>query len=242
MEYFASQTFLEFGFYFLGGSMKLTNKKYLLFLLSLVITILIVGFGNPAYQKEINKPPEAETKKNLNLSQESVAQEIETDHIQDKKPLTTTSDKQQPKSLIGNDFRSNTTRSTSDTNQQINQISITTNNSLPTPNLTPTTNQLADETPIQIVNLKIESLGNFLVNLQKGDSGWDILSRAAKENHFSLAYHQYSFGIWIIKLGDIENHDNYYWALYYNGAYSQVGISDLKPEPNDEITWKFETW
>ncbi len=105
---------------------------------------------------------------------------------------------------------------------------------------------VAKDAVAQTATVKIDGLGSYSVPLKSGDTGFDILGRASSQNGFPIDYKMYSFGPMITKIGSIAAEDHVtwgtYWALYYNGAYSDVGAGDLKINNNDVTEWRLETW
>jgi len=90
--------------------------------------------------------------------------------------------------------------------------------------------------------VEIQNQGTYTVELQNNDNAFTVLQRAAKENNFSLNYQNYgSLGVMVKGINDIDAHNNYYWAFYYNNQYSQVGASSQPVKDGDITAWKFET-
>jgi len=90
--------------------------------------------------------------------------------------------------------------------------------------------------------LQISQVGTYKVDLEGVQTAFDQLLKTGNENNFSVEYQMYSFGPMVTGIGGIKAHDNWYWALYYNGKYSQVGAGDLMVNEGDIITWRMETW
>ncbi len=96
--------------------------------------------------------------------------------------------------------------------------------------------------PAETVEMQISGLGSFTVPITDGENAFDALKEAANENGFRIEYKTYSWGVMITKIGGTEMQGTYYWALYYNGNYSDVGASDLTVKNNDVIKWSYESW
>ncbi len=67
---------------------------------------------------------------------------------------------------------------------------------------------------------------------------------AALQKMASIEYSQFVYGAMIISINGVRaneaNHE--YWALYQDGAYSSVGISDIVVNKPTSIEWKIESW
>lgn len=210
-------------------------KKYLLFFISATITFLILNYGSIAYQKEISQPPKTESIKNEVVKVQN--QETNPENKVDKKTSKN-------KKTVSQPTPSNATKSTLEIQNTPTPIVDQINNPSPTPSPTIASSPINSivETNNQFVTLDIQSLDNFKVPWQEKDTGWQIMKRAATKFGFAMSYQEFSFGIYVIKIGNLETHDNYYWALYYNNTYSMVGISDLTVQANDSISWQLEKW
>lgn len=90
--------------------------------------------------------------------------------------------------------------------------------------------------------LIISGLGSYDVVLEREDTAFDVLVRAAAQNKFVLEYKSYDWGKMITKIGTREAEGTYYWAFYYNGAYAQVGADAQKVNKNDVTEWRYESW
>jgi len=96
---------------------------------------------------------------------------------------------------------------------------------------------------LKTASIAITGLGTFnKVAIKDGDTAMDVLRKVANENGFIIKYKKYSFGIMITAIGGKKAKGTYYWALYYNGSYSNVGASELKILNNDTIEWRYESW
>ena len=99
------------------------------------------------------------------------------------------------------------------------------------------------EIPKKKATVEIAQIGSYQVELQNEDTAFSILLRAGQENNFPVKYTEYpGLGAFVDCIGGICGHNNYYWAFYYNGTYSQVGASLQPVVENDLASWKFETW
>ena len=88
----------------------------------------------------------------------------------------------------------------------------------------------------------IEGVGSFQVDIEKGDTAFDILKRASAAYKFALEYDSFDFGVFVTAIGGIKPAGNQYWAFYYNGKYSNVGASDQAISEDDTIYWKLESF
>lgn len=206
-------------------------RKNFLLLFGLTISISILAFGTPAYQKELNKSTTDKTAE-ANIS---IAPTVtNTDEIVAKTPPATATNSPK-KTQSETPIAINSTPTTQSTSEA---VETTAKLDLPTP--IATTTSVVE--PQKTVSLTIQGLGDYQIYWHKDDTAWDLLKRAAAQYNFAMSYQQFSFGIYIRKIGQLETHDNFYWALYYNNQYSMLGASDLKINPNDKISWQFETW
>jgi hypothetical protein len=113
----------------------------------------------------------------------------------------------------------------------------------PTPAPTATPTPTPTPTPVEQATVAIENAGVYTVNLQTGDTAFSLLLRAGNENGFSVDYQTYEgLGAFVTCIAGLCGHDNYYWAFYYNGSYSQVGASAQSVKDGDETAWKFESF
>ena len=94
----------------------------------------------------------------------------------------------------------------------------------------------------QYATLNIAGVGDYRTKILPDETAFTIMIRAARENNFTIDYKIYSFGAFITAIGEIKPADNEFWALYYNGVFSQVGASQLKIKENDLISWRVEKW
>lgn len=83
--------------------------------------------------------------------------------------------------------------------------------------------------------------GNIILN--DSDSFLDGTSALDAMNELSsIEYTQYSFGVMIISIEGVTAGDHEYWALYTDGNYSPVGISDISIDKDTSIEWRIESW
>jgi len=63
---------------------------------------------------------------------------------------------------------------------------------------------------------------------------------ALKNSDFPFTYEEQLFGAFLTSIGALKPTENEYLAVYLNGEYASVGISDLIPENGDKINFKIE--
>jgi len=115
--------------------------------------------------------------------------------------------------------------------------------STPTPTPSTTLGTSPIPTPALQATVAIENVGTYIVDLKSDDTAFSILLRAANENGFSVEYQTYEgMGAFVSSIAGISSHDNYYWAFYYNNAYSMVGASAQAISNGDTTAWKFESF
>lgn len=98
------------------------------------------------------------------------------------------------------------------------------------------------EEPDPEASVIIEGVGSYQVDIETGDTAFDILKRAAAAYKFALEYQSYDFGVFVTAIGGVKPVGNQYWAFYYNGKYSNVGASAQAISENDTIYWKLESF
>lgn len=90
--------------------------------------------------------------------------------------------------------------------------------------------------------LVIENVGSFKIDIENGDTAFNVLKKAASQNGFNITYDEYSFGVFVTGIGGIKPTANQYWAFYYNGAFSNVGASAQEIKKGDTIFWQLASW
>ena len=77
----------------------------------------------------------------------------------------------------------------------------------------------------------------FNVYADENKSALDLLKSGHQVETKSFS----GVGEYVVSInGQKENTGKSFWALYVNGAQSQVGASDYKPQNGDRIEWKLE--
>jgi hypothetical protein len=236
-------------------------KKHWLILSGLILSLSIITFGSASYEKTLTNQS---TKNNtiIQIQKDKTNNVIESPSKSSGSDLSKKSDlsiKSTTKKDNDKNIQSQTTNQNdkntiqtpteplATTVQTVAPIEQPVTQTTPQPPvltpLSPTQNQETNNNVDQkIVNLSIESIGNYKVDWSNGDSAWDIMKKASAKYHFDMTYKIYPFGIYVMMIGDKKSEGNYYWSLYYNGSYSMLGASDLKVQANDEISWKYETF
>ncbi len=57
-----------------------------------------------------------------------------------------------------------------------------------------------------------------------------------------VEYTQYVFGVMILSIAGVSPGNQQYWALYQDGNYSNVGISEINIDNDIMLEWKIESW
>jgi hypothetical protein len=57
-----------------------------------------------------------------------------------------------------------------------------------------------------------------------------------------VEYTQYVFGVMILSINSVSPGNQQYWALYQDGNYSSIGISEINIDKNTRLEWKIESW
>lgn len=222
-------------------------QKHWLILLGLILSASILTFGNIAYQKTITQKSHSndqiivKTEASANYSNVTNNQnQVSKKKEDNNKTLTSTS------IVTIAESAASTKTTTSDPSPTQTPTANSTPLQQPTPTLTPAPpaqTQTQETKPEQkIVNLSIQGVKDYQVDWQDNDTAWTIMLRAAAKYHFAMSYQKFAIGVYISRLGDKDAQGTYYWALYYNGSYSMQGVSDLKVQSNDTISWKYEGW
>jgi hypothetical protein len=109
------------------------------------------------------------------------------------------------------------------------------------------------ETPVvpkETVTLVIDSLGTYTVNINDGDTVFDVLKNASNQNTFTIDYvSDPTWGAFVTQIGSVgysstlgyNSPDGKYWFLYINGQTSADGVSSAKVKNSDQIEFKYET-
>lgn len=239
-------------------------KKHWLLIIGFALSISIVGFGSASYNKTINQKStssDSTINKEVVTSDNSKADLAKSNNIIDSKNVSSKEESsststQQTQTITTSQTQSPTPSTTQSQNTTLDQTSNSTPTTTPTPTSTPTQTSTSAEAPVdkptttpsipvqekQTVNLNIQNIGEYRVDYGVGDTAWNIMIRAQQKYGFIMKYQDYGWGIYVTQLGNIPSEGTNYWALYHNGQSSMVGITDLKLQPNDTISWKYESW
>ncbi len=208
---------------------KLPFNRIWLLLLGIILAGLVLSYGNAQYQKEINKP-----KQKPQLTQNEIVSDTKLEAVENSE--------QQKESPTHQLINSSTIDNSSDSADTIDSVDTSPSDTSDTTDITDINPPSQKQRKHQYVNFNIQSVGNYQIEYQDNDTGWDIMKRAAAKYHFPMKYQIFDFGIYISSIGGIEPEYGSYWALYHNDQYSMVGIQDLQVAPNDTVTWQVESW
>jgi hypothetical protein len=92
------------------------------------------------------------------------------------------------------------------------------------------------------VDLTIQNVGSYKVDILDNDNAFTVLRRAAQNNNFALNFDTYSFGVFVKNIGGITPKQNEFWAFYYNAKFSNVGAGDQKVANGDSIFWQLQSF
>ena len=114
--------------------------------------------------------------------------------------------------------------------------------------LVKTLNQSASNSDNNVLGVKTEvfslevvttdnSISTYQVPFTPGSNLSSVLSQLSKDSDdFSLVSDTSDMGEFVQTINGVTaNIANEFWSLQVNGKGSQVGISDYKPQPNDQI-------
>lgn len=105
------------------------------------------------------------------------------------------------------------------------------------------TNPVLDTTQAKLeINFKA---GNevYQVFVPKGSNVYDAMIELSLSSikHFIFKSENYpSLGYFVKSINDIKNADGYYWTLYINDKYSNLGASGYILKDGDRVEWKYE--
>ena len=89
----------------------------------------------------------------------------------------------------------------------------------------------------------IDGVGSYKVEIETNETAFSLLEKAAKLNGFTIQYSIYEgLGAFITGIAGITPAGNQYWAFYYNGKYSMVGVTAQKIYPDDTTFWRLESF
>jgi hypothetical protein len=81
------------------------------------------------------------------------------------------------------------------------------------------------------------------VSVPQGTIGFEVLQKASEQNPcFRFQYQTFSIGRFITTICCLEQDSTagFYWLIYKNGVFSNVGVDLLTPVDGDTITFKYE--
>jgi len=82
---------------------------------------------------------------------------------------------------------------------------------------------------------------NGVFEISEGSTAYDLMNIASSTGAITFKAKNYSgIGYFFEEIYNIKNANGYYWTLYVNGEYSEVGASDYVLKDSDSIEWKFE--
>ena len=82
---------------------------------------------------------------------------------------------------------------------------------------------------------------NYSANVPAGSTTYDAMNILASTTDFSFKSDFYSgLGYFIEEINGVKNSGGYYWTLYVDGKYSEVGASSYKLLSGDSVEWKYE--
>lgn len=100
--------------------------------------------------------------------------------------------------------------------------------------------------PVPIIHpdlaiIKIEKVGSFQTEINENETVFSALIKTAQKNKFTIDYEEYSgTGAFIKCLAGICGNNQFFWAFYYNGQFSNLGVSLQKVNNDDKIEFKYE--
>jgi len=108
-----------------------------------------------------------------------------------------------------------------------------------------TNNYVIDENkPLVLYDFSLKAIdlnGIIVVDKEKSFAeGTQALT--AMEDMTNIEYSKFVYGVMILSINGVKPGDRQYWALYVDGNYSDIGISDIVINKNRVIEWRMESW
>lgn len=98
----------------------------------------------------------------------------------------------------------------------------------------------------EYVNLVVSAgsqAGSYQIAIDGPITGIQVMERASQQYGLNYQADYYSgYGAFISSIGNLQADANHYWALYFNGGYCQVGISQLIAKDKDQISWQYTSF
>ena len=80
----------------------------------------------------------------------------------------------------------------------------------------------------------------YKVFLKKDETVFDQLKKASSIYNFPLDYSTSSFGVFVKKIGDLENSQNSFWLYKVNGETAKVAADKYFLKENDLVEWEYQ--
>ncbi len=82
---------------------------------------------------------------------------------------------------------------------------------------------------------------DYSLKIPDGSTIYDAMNILARAADFSFKADLYpSLGYFVREINGVKNSGGYYWTLYVNGEYLNVGASAYKLSQGDDVDWKYE--
>lgn len=83
----------------------------------------------------------------------------------------------------------------------------------------------------------------YQISISKGSSVYDVMTDLSVSSikPFVFEAENYpSLGYFVKSINGIKNSGGYYWTLYVNSKYSNIGASQYKLKEGDRVEWKYQ--
>ena len=81
----------------------------------------------------------------------------------------------------------------------------------------------------------------YPATISAGKNIYEAMGVLASTTAFNFKAKYFSgLGYFIEEINGLKNRDGFYWTLYINGTYSNVGVSEYILKEGDQVEWKFE--
>ncbi len=99
---------------------------------------------------------------------------------------------------------------------------------------------VSSETGIIKIDL-VAGDSRYSANVPASSTAYDAMTALASTTDFRFKGEYFSgLGYFIEEINGKPNQNGYYWTLYVNGKYSNIGASQYALRDKDEVEWKYE--
>ncbi|QQY80150.1 uncharacterized protein DUF4430 [Keratinibaculum paraultunense] len=214
------------------------RKIFVLISLILILSLIFVGCSKKSNTEKNNKIELKESTKNVEVEDEE--KEENTIEVENEES-SATEDKESPKSTTKEESSKPSTTNTTEVKKEKEATSKTEKDSTSTPvvNKKPT---------VTITIVGPEDVGTILglteVELNDGDTVFDVLKRVVKDKGIQMEYKGRKSSVYIRGIHNIYEFDRgpeSGWVYRVNGKVPQVSCGAYKLKDGDKIEWLYTT-